>query len=267
MKKQNNKQRLFEITQRLDKTFKPKLNEDIISTGTEDSYDRIIKEFPGHAKYVNPVDSPQYKWYLRALSFIRGNNDINEKAELVKFFQNNFFGIDYSEFKTPEELVAWWLSPSEQEFIKDEINAEGNNNELIETGEWSGDKDDTAWMEELKKAIEIIATETGGRLKLIDIKGFDKYQGPYAIVEIDGRKYNIWTLEEYGEMWIEDFPYDNTSGEGKKAGFQGTIPEIINVINSKTGEPKNKMYRGYSLNEEKNRFFNIMHKTDSTFKY
>jgi hypothetical protein len=131
--KKYDKNRLIEVMSRLDKTFKPKLNEDINSTETNDSYDRIINEFPGHAKYVNPVDSPQYKWYLRALSFIQGNNDISEKAELVKFFQNNFFGIDYGEFNTPEELVAWWLSPEEQKFITDEMNAEGSNNELNET--------------------------------------------------------------------------------------------------------------------------------------
>jgi mannose-6-phosphate isomerase-like protein (cupin superfamily) len=123
---------------------------------------------------------------------------------------------------------------------------------LNETGEWSGDEDDVAWMEELRKAIELIATETGGKLKLIDIEGFDKYQGPYAIVEIDGKKYNIWTLEEYGEMWIEDFPYDNTSGEDKKAGFEGTIPEIVNVINNTGAAPRNQTYKGFSLNEDVN---------------
>jgi hypothetical protein len=135
--KKYDKNRLIEVMSRLDKTFKPKLNEEINPMGTEDSYDRIINEFPGHAKYVNPVDSPQYKWYLRALNFIQGNNDINQKAELVKFFQNNFFGIDYGEFKTPEELVAWWLSPEEQKFIKDEMNADGKNvegNDTIQEG-------------------------------------------------------------------------------------------------------------------------------------
>ena len=122
---------------------------------------------------------------------------------------------------------------------------------LNETGEWSGDEDDVAWMEELRNVVTLIATETGGKLKLINIKGFDKYQGPYAIVEIDDKKYNIWTLENYGDLWIEDFPYDNTSGKGNRAGFQGTIPEIINVINNTGDAPRNQMYKNFSLNENK----------------
>ena len=73
---------------------------------------------------------------------------------------------------------------------------------------------------------------------------------PYAIVEIEGNRYNIWTMEEYGELWIENFPIDNTSGKDAKPGFQGTIPEIVNVINTKIGgAPRNQMYRNFSLNE------------------
>lgn len=121
---------------------------------------------------------------------------------------------------------------------------------LNETGEWSDDEDDVAWMEQLKNAVILIATETGGKLKLIDVKGFDKYQGPYAIVEIEGKKYEIWTLEEQGVLWIEGFPYDNTSASYKIAGFQGTIPEIVNVINNTGNAPRNQMYKSFSLNEK-----------------
>jgi len=122
--KKNDKQRLVEVMQRLDKTFKPKLNEDINSIETNDSYKKIKNEFPGHAKYVNPIDSLQYKWYQRVLNFIQGNNNVYEKEELIKFFQNYFLGMDYDILQTPAETVSWWLSFEQQEFIKDELNSE-----------------------------------------------------------------------------------------------------------------------------------------------
>ena len=123
MTQKNSKQRLFEVMGRLDKTFKSKLNEDITSTGTNDSYEKIKNEFPGHAKYGNPIDSPQYKWYQRVLNFILGDNNVYEKEVLIKFFQNNFIGMDYDILQTPSEAVSWWLSPKQQEFIKGEMNA------------------------------------------------------------------------------------------------------------------------------------------------
>lgn len=101
---------------------------------------------------------------------------------------------------------------------------------LQETGEWSGDEDDIAWMESLRKEIDEISVGSNGRLKLIDIKGFDKYQGPYAIVDIQGKKYKIWTMEDE-QLWIENYPVDNTSGEGKNAGFQGNAFDIIEMLN------------------------------------
>jgi hypothetical protein len=124
MKKQNSKQRLFEIMQKLDKTFKPNLNE--ILDGNNITYNEIINNFPGHAKNTNPIDSPQYKWYVSVFNFINNNNDITQKVELVKFFQNNFLGLDYGDgSESNEELINWWLSPDEQEFIKDELNING----------------------------------------------------------------------------------------------------------------------------------------------
>jgi hypothetical protein len=49
---------------------------------------------------------------------------------LIKFFQNDFFGMDYGEFQTPEELVNWWLSPENQKDVEDEMNPNGTPSEL-----------------------------------------------------------------------------------------------------------------------------------------
>jgi hypothetical protein len=234
MKPNNRKQRLFEIMERVAPNF------------SQNTYQKILNDFPGHAKYTNPVDSLQYKWYEEVMEFMTGNNPIEQKSELVKFFQNHFLGVDYGEFNTPKEQVDWWLAPEQQEFIKGELNATPEK-ELDETGEWSNDEDDIAWMNSLRNEVDEISAGTQGRLKLIDVRGFDKYQGPYAIVEIQGKNYKIWTMEAEGQLWIEDYPIDNTSGEGKRAGFQGTAFDIIEMLNN---VPVSSKDFSYNLNEK-----------------
>jgi hypothetical protein len=146
--KKATKQRLFEVMSRLDKTFKPKLNEDMFSVedamkkrhyGLENgtlkpaarSYSDIVNSFPGHARQSNPVESPQYKWYADVLDFVNGNNNIDEKTELIKKFQNEFLGLDYDILQTPAEMVSWWLSPENQEFITDELNSGGGSDNIV----------------------------------------------------------------------------------------------------------------------------------------
>jgi len=233
--RKDNRQRLFEVMGRLDKTF----------NSNENTYQSIISGFPGHAKYINPIDSPQYKWYEKVLQFINGNNNVYQKEELVKFFQNDFLGMDYDILQTPAETVSWWLSPEQQEFIKGELNATPEK-ELDETGEWSDDEDDVAWKNSLRNEVEQISDATHEKLRLIDVRGFDKYQGPYAIVDIDGKRYKVWTMEEQGQLWIEGYPVDNTSGEGTKAGFQGDVLDIIEMLGQK--KPTSKDFH-YSMNE------------------
>jgi hypothetical protein len=67
-------------------------------------------------------------------------------------------------------------------------------------------------------------------VKIIDIKVFDKYQGPYATVEIFNKIYKIWLLND-DSFWIDDFPIDNTSSDIANSGFRGDILEISNLLN------------------------------------
>lgn len=126
----SNKERLFEIMSRVDKTFKPVLNENFVNGENDNildedinSYAYIMKTFPGHAKNNNPINSPQYKWYINVLNFIQENNNEKLKADLIKFFQTNFLGLDYgNEEQKDINLINWWLSSEQQEFITDELN-------------------------------------------------------------------------------------------------------------------------------------------------
>lgn len=104
---------------------------------------------------------------------------------------------------------------------------------LNETGEWSDDEEGSAWIESLREELEMVQNMLAPGLYFIikEIKGFDKYQGPYAIIEINGDKYKVWT-QENNELWIEDFPLDNTSSEGSRKGFMGNSAEVADAISS-----------------------------------
>jgi hypothetical protein len=103
---------------------------------------------------------------------------------------------------------------------------------INETGEWVWDDDQTAWAEALKSEVKRIEKETKGKIKLIDVKGFDNYQGPYAIVKYKNKQYKIWTLGNSidNELWIENFIIDNTSDHENVKGFKGTTDELIDML-------------------------------------
>lgn len=103
---------------------------------------------------------------------------------------------------------------------------------LNETGEWADDEEGIAWKDSLKGELEMLNNMLlpGIPFAIKSIEGFDKYIGPYAIVEIAGKKYKVWTTEE-NKLWIENFPIDNTSKKGQKAGFEGNPMQIASTIN------------------------------------
>lgn len=116
-----------------------------------------------------------------------------------------------------------------------------NFDRVNETGEWNRymnwekvkgmsadeiENDEQAnWIAALEAQLSMLQNE-GVDLEIIDIKGYDMYQGPFATVEIKGKQgtFNIWTAE-HDELFIEDWPNGNTD-----RGFVGTPEEIINEL-------------------------------------
>lgn len=248
MTQRNSKQRLFEVMGRLDKTFKSKLNEDITSTGTYDSYKKIKNEFPGHAKSVNPIDSPQYKWYQRVLNFIQGNNNVYEKEELVKFFQNSFIGMDYDILQTPAEAVSWWLSPEQQEFIKGEMNAEGGNNELIDNSSDINEvKNDInpkyTHFAALKSNNKIVNGWDYNGIESDELKQFKKdyFFDDITQIGVDPREVAIYTKRTLEKRGVNPFDMNNWTdanntpviNEGNRDGFKRLVVFSIYDLNDK----------------------------------
>ena len=131
---------------------------------------------------------------------------------------------------------------------------------IFETGEWASgvdlkyteahpddDSEECGWIRSLKGHVEMIineVTDSGVKMKLKDIHGFDLYQGPYAIVNIEGKEFKIWCNDEY-QLFVEDFLVDNQSEDGNRAGFLGSAPEIaeaiIMIINTLKSRKKKKV--------------------------
>lgn len=121
-----------------------------------------------------------------------------------------------------------------------------NFKKINETGEWewnidldyvndNPDADDefSLTIKHMRDNIQTIkdGLDNPDRFILKDIKGFDKYQGAYAMVLIDNVTYKIWQIDDRF-FWIEDYEVDNTSARGNNPGFEGTIEEIISELNN-----------------------------------
>jgi hypothetical protein len=127
---------------------------------------------------------------------------------------------------------------------------------LYETGEWNrhidwdyvkndpdDDSDEVNWIKQLDSLlIKIIDNlDNPDIFEIIDIKGFDMYQGPYAKVKIFGRNYEIWIATEE-ILWIKDFPIDN-SEENESPGFKGETYNISDLLNDITEAGGIEMFR------------------------
>jgi len=132
---------------------------------------------------------------------------------------------------------------------------------LFETGEWSRDVDwdyvkdnpdddseEANWIKDMEKRLTLVQNALEGEeipFDIIDIKGFDMYQGPYATILIDNSdRYTVWFADESG-LWIENFPIDNMS-PNENPGFKGYEDEIIDVIIDEY-KPINKELRKYNI--------------------
>ena len=109
----------------------------------------------------------------------------------------------------------------------------------FETGEWSrnvdwnfvkdnpdNDSEEANWIKNMQSKLEEIDPEN---FEILDIRGMDLYSGPYAIVNILGKKFEVWEVDG-DSFFIGDFPISNTD-EDENDGFRGNAYEISSIIN------------------------------------
>jgi len=115
---------------------------------------------------------------------------------------------------------------------------------IKETGEWTrgvdleyalanpdDDSQEAHWIRQMYDELNMIRNELNNpkNFKIIDIKGFDMYQGPYGKVKIFGKVYDVWCIGE-NKFWIDDFPINNMD-EDENPGFKGFSYVIVALLN------------------------------------
>lgn len=117
---------------------------------------------------------------------------------------------------------------------------------LYETGEWNrhidwkyvkdnpdDEREEVIYIKELNRKLEEIIKYLDNKsiFDIIDIRGFDMYSGPYALVNIFNKRYKIWLDEVYGGLFIEDFSINTNTGTDRIPGFSGFEDEIADMLN------------------------------------
>jgi hypothetical protein len=129
---------------------------------------------------------------------------------------------------------------------------------MNETQEWLDGDENVDLKETLKKNIEPITNllAPGIAFFIKEIKDSNNIEkGPYADVKIQDKTYKVWLMEG-DELYIENFPINNTAEPEIIPGFIGNQEEIADVINERysilanMNEDKIRKFINNSLNEK-----------------
>lgn len=135
------------------------------------------KDFEKHLQYVKDI--------MAGKTVV--DDKYNEEIDLQtakKWLKDDYVYIKDLLSFSPEE-VDEKLAQDLPEIFGNNLNESTEIKEeakLIETGEWDDtDEDMASWLEDMKNLVEYIANKINGKVE--NVQGFDKYQGPYAIVD------------------------------------------------------------------------------------
>jgi hypothetical protein len=140
---------------------------------------------------------------------------------------------------------------SEKDFFESRNLETGETPKEKETREWEEkwnreagvikkSEDKWGWKEELEADVKELEELTQGKVKLVKMsEKAEEYSGSYADIKINNKPYKIWGVDgNLGpELWIEDYPIDNTSdmqsedGGNYQNGLQGDVEYIADIIN------------------------------------
>ena len=135
------------------------------------------KDFEKHLQYVKDI--------MAGKTVV--DDKYNEEIDLQtakKWLRDDYVYIKGLLSFSPEEIDEK-LAQDLPEIFGNNLNESTEIKEeakLIETGEWDDtDEDMASWLEDMKNLVEYIANRINGKVE--SVQGFDKYQGPYAIVD------------------------------------------------------------------------------------
>ena len=187
------------IKDRLKYLRKQIINENI-STGE-------ILELQSLAKYIKPSDVLLLEW----AGVPEFPEDKESKKDRLEYFRRKIeksqkgigkTDMSYAEMAELQSLREYiepgdvllleWAGvpefPEDKESNKKEATGEMGKQDIEEGGEYYD------WAKAIQEEVEELSTMTDGKLKFIRMEPFDKYQGPYAVVEINGKPDKIWSF-------------------------------------------------------------------------
>lgn len=182
-----------------------------------------VKDFEKHLQYVKDI--------MAGKTVV--DDKYNEEIDLQT--AKKWLKDDYVYIKG---LLSFSLEEIDEKLAQDLPEIFGNNSsestkikeeaKLIETGEWDDtDEDMASWLEDMKNLVEYIADGINGKVE--SVQGFDKYQGPYAIVD----------TPKHGQV---EFWFDPEDGNGTtlianmsnldKGYLKGDADYFIDILNN-----------------------------------
>lgn len=149
-------------------------------------------------------------------------NEIKDKIYWLSTHNKNYTKEQYNTILDIQELVE---KLDDKELIED-------SKKLVETGEWDdSDPDMQEWIRVMREDAEELAREINGECK--SVKGFDAYQGPFAVVH----------SPKHGDviMWGSDYEGFYNVKVAHQGWLEGSVAEIAEALNQNE-IPKNVLF-------------------------
>lgn len=124
----NNKQRLFEVMQKVDKSFKPKLNEELAVASDGGYYNKPEHQVivtPQEAQNIKQITDLMFNELFSGEGFTKVDANDNLKQEIINKLKESGIKVDYDD---EEGQYFYWISNDEDlELAKDEFKLIVNN--------------------------------------------------------------------------------------------------------------------------------------------
>lgn len=151
----------------------------------------------------------------------------NTKINMKKFTLKELYSEDF-DINNSDKVKS--LNTVDLSKTTPKIENPGNKKIFFDEDSLAENDNLAEWKESLASLIKNLESETKGKITLDSVTGNDVNIGPYAIVNIKGKKYAIYSTPN-DKLWIKNFPIDNMSVTSNRKGFEGTPGEIIEMVN------------------------------------
>lgn len=215
----------------------------------------VKKEYIEHGFSSDPLEKHEFddpidiEQYIQSQGYELLNDDfIDPTVSQIEIFDPTGFEGEVYVYDIEEGPEGWTLTFKS----KDSYNL--NEAKLQETGEWDDSDDEmSAWLEDMKIQAKELTDEVKGTVKTV--KGFDKYQGPFAVINTPKHgDIKLWydLEDDTGRSFIAEIAHEGS--------ISGGIQDLAKLLNEDTIDEKYKLSETKACQwseEDKKKFKNI----------